>query len=195
MGPLVVLGIGNVLLSDDGVGVHVVRALAGGDAGAGDPVPAGPPAGGDGLTDRDRAADGAGLPPGTEIVDGGTGGLALLPVVREAGRLVLVDAVDVGADPGSVHVLTGDDLYSRLVRLSVHQVGASDLLAAARLTGALPERVVLVGVQPASLEPEVGLSPPVLAALPAAIDAVRAWCHRFAEPAGTQEQAESREVA
>jgi hydrogenase maturation protease len=147
----IVLGIGNILLTDDGVGVHAVRALA----------------------------EDAGLPPGTEVVDGGTGGLSLLPIVRDATALVLVDAVDVGAPPGSVHVLTGADLYAGLVRLSVHQVGAADLLAAARLTGGLPADVVLVGVQPASLAPDVRLSAPVAAALPAVLAAVREWCHRL----------------
>lgn len=158
--PLVVLGIGNMLLGDDGVGVHVLRAL---------------------LAEQD-----AGLPPDTDLVDGGTGGLSLLQIVRDTSALVLVDAVDVGAEPGSVHVLTGDDLYAGLVRLSVHQLGASDLLSAARLIGGLPAQVVLVGVQPASLEPDVRLSPAVQAALPAAVDAVRHWCHRLV--------AESQEV-
>ena len=91
------------------------------------------------------------------------------------------DAVDVGAVPGSVHVLTGSDLYANLVRLSVHQVGTSDLLAAARLAGMLPERVVLVGVQPATIAAGLELSPAVAAALPAALDLVRDWCHRYAQ--------------
>lgn len=159
--PVVVLGIGNILLTDDGVGVHVVRALL--------------------------AEDDPGLPPGTELVEGGTGGLSLLPTVRDAGALVLVDAVDLNAEPGSVHVLTGDDLYSRLVRLSVHQVGASDLLAAARLIGGLPERVVLVGVQTASLATDLRLSPAVAAALPTAVDAVRRCCRELSNEPEPQE--------
>jgi hydrogenase maturation protease len=159
MAPLVVLGIGNVLLGDDGVGVHAVRALA----------------------------EGGGLPPSADVIDGGTGGLSLLPIIRGAAALVLVDAVDVGADPGSRHVLTGAGLYAGLVRLSVHQIGASDLLAVARLTGVLPAEVVLVGVQPASLAPDVRLSPVVAAALPGVLTTVRRWCHRLAatpEPVG-----------
>jgi hydrogenase maturation protease len=149
--PLVVLGIGNSILSDDGVGVHAVTLL------------------------RDDPR----LPAGTELVDGGTNGLALLPTIARAEALILVDAVDVGAPAGSVHVLRGADLYADLLHLSVHQVGAADLLAAATLTGALPRHVVLVGVQPASLAPGTRLSAAVAAALPEAIGTVRQWCHRL----------------
>src|SRR5512142_2966121 len=151
IGAPLVLGVGNSILGDDGVGVHVVRAL-----------------------------DGCGaLPEGTEVVDGGTGGLSLLPLLVDATSLVLVDAVDVGAAPGTVHVLYGEDLYGGLVRLSVHQVGAADLVAAARLTGQLPDGVVLVGVQPECLSPGARLSPAVTAAVPKAVRAVVTWCHRL----------------
>jgi hydrogenase maturation protease len=140
--PLLVLGIGNVLMGDDGVGVHAVRALA---------------------AARD---DGTGLPPGCDVVDGGTSGLSLLPLVTRASSLIVVDALDVGSRPGTVHTLTGSALYGKGRSLSVHEVGAGDLLAAARLTGGLPEDVVLVGVQVARVAPGCELSPPVRDALP-----------------------------
>jgi hydrogenase maturation protease len=150
--PLLVLGVGNVLMGDDGVGVHVVRALH----------------------------DGAGLPPGTGVVDGGTAGLSLLPLIGDAASLVVVDAVDLDAEPGSVHLLTGPSLHADLMRLSVHQVGTSDLIAAARLIGTLPPDVVLVGVQPACLDPGTRLSPQVRSSLPEAIRAVRDRAHHLA---------------
>lgn len=151
MNRLLVLGIGNSIYGDDGVGVHVVTAL------------------------REQGA----LPIGTVVIDGGTSGLSLLPAVAEAEALIVVDAVDAGAEPGSVHVLRGADLYASLVHLSVHQVGTADLLGAARLTGALPQDVVLVGVQPADLGPGVGLTEAVAAALPEAIGTVRRLCHQM----------------
>jgi hydrogenase maturation protease len=161
MAGLVVLGIGNALLGDDGLGVHAIGALR----------------------------ETPGLPDRVRLVDGGTGGLSLLPVVAGADALVLIDAVDVGAEPGSVHLLTGSgragsggdmDLYASLPRLSMHQVGVADLLSAARLTGGLPDRVVLVGAQPGRLEPDLRLSPAVAAALPRVLKLVRHWCHRLA---------------
>jgi hydrogenase maturation protease len=162
-GPLVVLGIGNLLLGDDGLGPIVVRELVRDgplDAVAGTP---------------------AGLPPGTDLVDGGTTGLALLPTVAGARALVVVDAVDIGGHPpGTVHVLTGPrigDAYRP--RLTAHQVGAGDLIGTARLSGTLPERVALVGVQPESLGLGVGLGPAVTAALPQAVATVRSWCWRL----------------
>ncbi len=151
---LLVLAVGNELSGDDGLGVHALRALH---------LP------------ENLAA----LPPDVELVEGGTAGLALLPAISGARALVIIDAVDVGAEPGSVHVLSGSDLYANLVRLSVHQVGTSDLLAAARLAGMLPERVVLVGVQPATIAAGLDLSPAVAAALPAVVEAVRDRCHRY----------------
>ena len=152
-GPLVVLGIGNTLLRDDGAGVHAVLLLA----------------------------DDPSLPAGTSVVDGGTGGLSLLPIISDASALIVVDAVEVGAEPGHIRVLTGPDLNGDPARMSVHEVGTSDLLAAARLTGVLPTRTVLVGVQPACLEPGLDLSPPVAAALPALVETVRDWCGRLKE--------------
>ena len=159
-GGLLVLGIGNSILTDDGLGVHVVEALRDSDA----------------------------LPPGTTVVDGGTNGLSLLPLIAEAGALVIVDAVDVGAEPGSVHVLHGADRYADLRHLSVHQVGAADLLAAASLTGALPAQVVLIGAQPESLGPGVDLTPTVRAALPEVIGTVLQWCGRMSagDPVGVE---------
>ncbi len=153
-GSLLVLAVGNELSGDDGLGVHAIRALQ----------------------SPERLAA---LPPDVELLDGGTAGLALLPAITGARALVVIDAVDVGAEPGSVHVLTGTDLYANLVRLSVHQVGTSDLLAAARLAGGLPDQVVLIGVQPETIATGLELSPAVAAALPAALDLVRDWCHRY----------------
>jgi hydrogenase maturation protease len=150
-GPVLVLGIGNILLGDEGVGVRAVEMLA--------------------------ASAGHGTPMSHEvrIVDGGTLGLDLLPLVEEARALILVDAVDAGAEPGTVVVLRGPELIARLSGgVSVHQVGVGDLVAVARLRGTLPEPTTLVGVQPARVDVGIELSPPVAAALPKLVDAAMA---------------------
>lgn len=162
MRPLVVLGIGNLLLTDDGFGPAVVSRL--------------------------EAEPDPDLPPETELIDGGTAGLALLPVIARARALLVVDAIDLGGPPGTLHVLIGEgigDAYRP--RMTAHQVGAADLLAAARLQGTLPSAVALIGVQPASTDTGIGLSSEVAGAEPLALAAVRDWCwqlHQDSEPAG-----------
>lgn len=157
-GELLVLGVGNVLMRDEGVGVHVARAIAG-----------------------DQPSIGGGV----RVVDGGTLGLDLLPLIADARAVVLIDAVDLRAEPGTVSVLRGDALHGVLGgHLSPHQVGLGDLIAVGRLTGELPERVVLVGIQPAAIEVGIDLTTACAAAVPRAIDAVRAELAALSAPAG-----------
>jgi hydrogenase maturation protease len=150
-----VLGVGNLLLQDEGVGIHVVQAIT-----------------------RAAGTPGGALPEGTRVVDGGTLGLDLLPLLDDADGVVLVDAAELRREPGAVAVLRGGDLASAIAgHLSIHQVGIGDLLAVARLAGSLPEQVALVAIQPADIAPGLELSPDVAAALPAALEVVRreAW--------------------
>jgi hydrogenase maturation protease len=153
-GPLVV-GVGNILLRDEGVGVAVVLAIGAGPKQE--------------------------LPPGTRIVDGGTLGLDLLPMIGAASALVLVDAVNLREPPGTVAVIRGDAIHATLAgHVSPHQVGIGDLIAAARLTGTLPPRVSLVAVQPGAIEIGLELTEAVAAAVPAASALVLEECRRFA---------------
>jgi hydrogenase maturation protease len=150
--PLTVLGIGNILLGDDGIGVRVVQELAGD----------------------------AGLPPATEVVDGGTRGLELLPLVAASSALVIVDGIDVGAPPGSLHTYPNNLLAAAAgTHLTVHQVGLADLVGTARLAGMVPSQLVLVGIQVATTSVGVGLSRPVELAVPAAVSTVKSWCTTF----------------
>ena len=147
-GNVLVLGIGNLLMRDDGVGVHVVQRL---------------------IDDQPR------LPDDVRVVDGGTLGLDLLPLVDEARALVVVDAVDLRARPGTVRILRDAELNDTPGgHLSPHQVGLRDLLAVGRLTGRLPDRLALVAVQPAAIEPGLDLTAACRAAVPRAVAAVRA---------------------
>ena len=141
-GDVLILGVGNRLLRDDGVGGRVAAELG-------------------------RLA----LPSRIRAVDGGTLGRDLLPLVATAAALVIVDAVDLGAEPGSVAVLRGDPVELALGGLAGFGGGAiGDLLAHARLAGRLPEPVVLVAIQPASIEPGTDLTAAVEAAVPRAVE-------------------------
>ena len=151
-GHVVVLGVGNVLLRDDGVGVRVVEELR-----------------------RLAVDDPAAVPEGTRFVDGGTLGLELLGEVRGAASLLLLDAVSLGQDPGTVNVLRGEMIAASggpgagATPGSVHE-----LLAVARLMGWLPDPVVLVGVQAGDTKIGMGLSRRVEAAIPDAVETARA---------------------
>ena len=161
--PPLVIGIGNVLLRDEGVGVHVVVELG-----------------------RLAASGQIDVPPGTRFVDGGTLGLELLPMIAGASALILVDAVNLRLVPGSVVVIRGDEIEGTLSgHVSPHQVGVADLVAAARLTGVMPSDASLVGIQPAEIEIGLDLTPVVEAALPRAMAAVRAELGRSSGSSAT----------
>ncbi len=156
--PLVVIGVGNVMLGDDAVGVRVVEALRA----------------------QAEAASGT-VPSGTRLVDGGTLGLDLLDPVRESRALVLVDAVRLGGPAGEVRVLDGHAMGSAG---GAADGGAGtpvgELLAVARLMGWLPTRVAMVAIEVGDLEAGVHLSPAVAGAIPAAVAAVRRELARMA---------------
>ncbi len=140
----VVLGIGNRLWADEGFGPAVVDHLA-----------------------SDQR-----LPAGVETLDGGTLGLYLLPCVQQARRLLVFDAVDFGHAPGEIVVLRDEEIpvFFGQRPLSLHQTGFTDVLAAAQLTGAAPDTITLIGVQPESIDDWGGsLTDTVAAAIPRAI--------------------------
>lgn len=147
-----VLGLGNVLCADDGAGVAAVEEL------------------------HRRFV----LPEEVRVLDGGTLGLSLLSYIEAAHDLLLVDAVRSGDPPGTLVRLSGEEVAPAVrERLSVHQIGVADLLDGLRLLGRYPRSLTLVGVVPASLELELGLSPPVQAALPALVAAVAVEIRRL----------------
>lgn len=117
----VVLGLGNPLLGDDGLGLTVLS----------------------------RLAEEWDLPPEVELVDGGTWGMSLLLPIEDAERLILVDAIDQGRAPGEPITLERHELPLLLhMKLSPHQIDLRDALAVAELRGRLPEHVVALGIQP-----------------------------------------------
>jgi hydrogenase maturation protease len=143
--PLLILGLGNVLLEDDGVGSAAVTALL------------------------NRYVP----PDDVRVLDGGTLGLSLLPYVDAADAVILVDAVKADEAPGSCVRLDGDDVAPAVAtRLSPHQIGVADLLDGARWLDRLPPRLMLLGLVPESMELAVGLSPRVRASLPDLVEQI-----------------------
>ncbi len=117
-----VLGIGNVLWADEGFGVRAVAALN----------------------------EGWSFPEGVALMDGGTQGLYLLPLVQSARRMLVFDAIDYGLAPGTLQVIRDDDIpsYLGIGKMSLHQSSFQEVLSLAKLSGKAPESAVLVGVQP-----------------------------------------------
>ncbi len=155
-----VLGLGNILLRDEGVGVRVVE----------------------------RLQELYEFPAGVRVLDGGTLGLDLMLYVEEADRLLVIDAVDLGGDAGTMVHLEGEEVPAFLsVKISPHQLGLSDLLAAARLRDIYPQELVLWGVQPAVIDVGLELSPVVAAQVDVLVDkAVQELRQWGIEPAARQ---------
>jgi hydrogenase maturation protease len=156
-GPLVVIGIGNVLLRDDGVGVHVVEALRG-------------------LAGRGEVA----LPAGTRLVDGGTLCLELLPEIDASRAVLFVDAADLGRAPGAVGSMNGDALRHAPAGPGRPGDGVAGLLAMADLAGVMPAAVALVGIQPQTIDAGLAPTDVVQAAIPAAVATTLAELGRLA---------------
>jgi hydrogenase maturation protease len=142
---VLVLGLGNPLLGDEGIGVRVVEVLK-------------------------RQV----LPPGVAVTEGGTAGLGLIGLMEGYERVVIVDAADMGYPPGRVIRFTPAEVQFKAAGapLSLHQVGLGEALALAEALEIAPAELVIIGVQPGRIEGGAGLSPEVENAIPQIIRAV-----------------------
>lgn len=146
-----IIGIGNTLYTDEGIGIHVLPLLEQALAGRED----------------------------VEIIEGATDGIRLLGPVEDAEQLILLDSINGGRPPGSLYKVERDDIPAYCgVKMSVHQLGFQEVLFAARIRERTPERMVLFGVQPASLEFGIGLSETVTGRLDELVELV---CRQIAE--------------
>lgn len=137
-GKVLIVGVGNELLGDEGLGVHVARLLRSGKAR---------------------------LPRSVDVLEAGT---ALFDLADEMGRhdhVILIDAIRAGGRPGTIYRLELDEIPMEACRakppLSLHDEGLFDVLARIRLVGLLPPRLTLMGAEPERLAPSVDLSPPL----------------------------------
>ncbi len=144
--PILVLGVGNILLRDEGVGVRVVEAM------------------------KDME-----LPPGVELFDGATAGIDLLDVLADRRKVIIIDAVEGDYEPGTVLRLTPKDLASPdRQEMSVHEIGLLETLAMVRHLGVAPQEVVILGVKPEDVGLGLSLSPRVARLVPRVIESVLA---------------------
>ena len=153
-GKTVVLGVGNTLLTDEGIGVHVVERLRHGCAALA----------------------------GVELLDGGTLSFTLAGAMAEADQLIVIDAAELHSPPGTLSLFRDEEMDHYLghgKRRSVHEVSLIDLLAIAHLTDDLPPRRALIGIQPRDIDWGDAPTPEVAAAIPQAcdmtLDLIREW--------------------
>ena len=149
-----ILGIGNTLLADEGTGIHMLDYMC------------------RHYPDLTRV----------EYLDGGTLSFTLAPWIEEADNLIVIDAAELDAPPGTVEVFNGQEMdrFAGKTKRSVHEVSLGDLLAIAHLTDAIPENRVLIAIQPEKVDWGSCLSNPVKRALPIAaqqiVERLGRWC-------------------
>jgi hydrogenase maturation protease len=142
---ILILGVGNLLLSDEGVGVHIARTLMEMD-----------------------------FPPQVRVVEGGTDGFGLMHILLEADRLILVDAIRGGGPPGSIYRFEIEDCppFPDTYKTSVHQISILEVINLSGLIGS-PPRTTIIGVEPKCLEMGMDLSPEIEAKIPRVIQLIR----------------------
>lgn len=142
---VVVLGVGNLILADEGVGVRVIEALQ-----------------------RDYR-----MPDGVTVIDGGTSGMELLEDLSHLDLLLVVDAVAAGQPPATLVTLRNGEVPAFFRRnLSPHAIGLSDVLASLEFMEAAPQEAVVIGVQPVSMELSTELTPRIAALVPTLVGQV-----------------------
>lgn len=146
-----VLALGNPIRSDDGMGLAALQHL-----------------------EEDPRVPGS-----VKLVEGGTKGLELVSYVSGASRLLVLDAVDVGAQAGTVVCLQGEELRSLPGNGNVHELALADILNALRMLGEAPQETVLLGVQPGTTVLGTSLSGCVQSALPVLVEAAIAQLSRW----------------
>ncbi len=135
---VLILGVGNILLSDDGFGVHLINSLA--------DTP---------------------FPPNVQVLEAGTVSHQLIPLFRELDHLIIIDVVEAGDTPGSLFRFSPEDLqFTKEQMVSLHQISLIDVLTMAELTGGKP-KTVIIGVQPKDVSTwSLELTEPVKAVIP-----------------------------
>ena len=135
----IILGIGNLLLKDEGVGIHLIQLL-----------------------------EKESLPPGVELVDGGTSTLDILPLLKEADKIIVVDAMQARGEPGSIYRCRSQDLIpAEEAPMSLHHIDFVQALKMAKLLGDdLESRTIIFGVEPQEIGWEIGLTPPLAEKMP-----------------------------
>jgi hydrogenase maturation protease len=143
--PILVLGVGNLVLTDEGVGVHVARRMQEMD-----------------------------LPSDVDVMDGATGGFDLLDDIEGRKKVIVVDTVNGGEPPGTIYRMTAEDIEeTEKARLSLHEIDVTDLLKLADLFEIQKPEIVIIGIEPKDMDSaSMELSPEIEAKVPRLIDLV-----------------------
>jgi hydrogenase maturation protease len=149
--PIIVIGLGNPLMADEGVGIVLIEELA-------------------------KMAAAGELPSDTiEYHDGGTGGMYLLHSIAERQKVILIDCCLMGTEPGTLKRFTPDDVNSvkQMAHLSLHEVDILNVIKMAKQIGQCPDEIIIFGIEPLKIEPQMHLNDTLEAKIPNYIDAVR----------------------
>jgi hydrogenase maturation protease len=143
---IIVLGVGNELLSDEGIGVHVIKALQKKNS----------------------------LPPEVEVMEGGTDGFGLINIITDTDRLIVIDSIKGGSEPGTLYKFDIEDAPATpdLFKTSVHQIGILEVINLSSLIGKTPKTTV-IGIEPQTISTGMQLSEPVRAKIPRVIELVK----------------------
>ncbi len=142
---ILVLGIGNLILQDEGLGIQAIQQLQAQFE----------------------------IPPEIEILDGGTSGMELLTPISDAEQIIILDAVKTGKPAGTIVRLDNEEIPTFFrTKVSPHQIGLADVLAAATLTDSMPRNLVLFGVEPLEIDLGMELSVPVAEQMPRLIQMI-----------------------
>jgi hydrogenase maturation protease len=126
-----VLGIGNLLMGDEGVGIHLIRTLE----------------------------ESYTFSPSINLIDGGTTGLDLIPYFEDCKKMIIIDAVDSQKEPGYIETLFNEEIHFRFnTKLSLHHAGLADVLSVIKLTDIPSPDMMLIGIQPKIVEMGIELS-------------------------------------
>ncbi|MDX9714589.1 MAG: HyaD/HybD family hydrogenase maturation endopeptidase [Dissulfurispiraceae bacterium] len=147
-----VIGLGNILMMDEGIGVMIAKKLG-----------------------QRIKCD-----PEVEFFDGGTKGLELMPYIEGREKILVIDAVDFGRDPGYIGVLRNDEIPAALQsKMSVHNIGLADIMFVLKLSGIQPSEICLLGIQPKKielgLEPTEEINSKIPQLIEYAVDILREW--------------------
>ncbi len=144
MKDILILGVGNYILGDDGFGIHVINYL-----------------------------NSINFPENVEVVDGGTKGIELLHYFENKNSIIIVDAINLDKEPGDIIEFSKDDIKKYFnIKFSAHELGVADLLMDAELMGILPENLIVIGCQPEKIELTTELSENLKKKIPIVADRI-----------------------
>jgi hydrogenase maturation protease len=149
------MGLGNILMMDEGVGVHTINAFQ----------------------KRYRVPDYA------EVIDGGSAGLDLLPFIEGREKLLMVDAVNFDREPGYIDILENEEIPAKFsTKTSLHHLGLLDVLSIVKLSDALPKDMCIIGIQPKSMELGLDMSPEIWDKVPELVERIVSKLHEWNVP-------------